>query len=756
MTAKAKQREIDFKAMTIRQIVGIVNATDPGATDPRAVTFLRDRFGVRVESGPNTIDFLKLSRELFGYWSDVVTRPKYDRAKTEAEVQRRRRRIQNDIGELPAVQDKALRRRCDRSLAVFLRRMFPDKFYLPMSPAHRQLIEEIEYRVEHGGRKAFACERGFGKTQIAIGAVMWGTLTGRVQYALLIGANSEQATKQRDGIARRLATSDELLAIYPEIAGVFRKMAGTKKPAATYRGEPIGMKYRPDLVFPRIDGAPGSEAVIGCTGIDSGSIRGRYHDRADGHTARPSFVMLDDPQDDEMAKNANEVRKRSEKIRQAVHGLAGPGEKLAILMPCTIIRRGDLADEFTDRAIRRDYEGVRVKAMPEMPADIETDEPLWTQYDELRREDLANGDILRRRATKFYVDNMRAMKRGAVVTWPQRVDADCVDAIQNLMDKYFEDRLSFMAEQQQEPQGEDELSQYLDERGIASRYNELPRRALVPDAVMITTGIDVQEHLLYWSQIAWKQDLTGYVVDWGTFPRQPVADFHHMKPPRTIRQWLKQTRPLQGYTWEQGMTEAILELWATLPRYNVENGPALIDWRWHKSRGPVGVACSREDTKGILIPAGGLSVSGNDTPISERRMPPGSARMGKDVEWYLKNSRGEPRAVYFDANFYRSQFQKGLAQLPGSPGSITYNARAPDPVLASHYGAKAVRLSVDTKRQIEIWQNKPGRDQDHQLDTAVMARVAAEVAGMRTSGERFVLQRPQPITQDTLPKGRAT
>lgn len=672
------------------------------------------------------------------------------RRKAQLQSNAKQRALAREIGEIPPVSDPVLRAECDAHLAIFLQRCFPDIFTLKFSKAHEDLIDAIERVITHGGNEAFACERGFGKTQVSVGAVNWGALTGRSKYSLIIGANAEMATDQRDGIKRRLETSEPLLALYPEICYPMKVLAGSLKMSATYRGRLLRIKSRPHLVLPYVEGAPGSEAVISCTGIDSGSIRGRYYDRADGTTVRPDTVMLDDPQDDTTAKQPKEVENRSKKIRKAVMGMAGPGKKLAIMMPCTIIEKNDLAFEFTDRNIRPEWSGKRVKAMPRMPDDLETEFPLWHIYDEIRREDLAAGDKTRARATEYYLKHQEPMKCGAVITWPDRIEENCVDAMQSLMDKYLSDRMSFMAEQQQDPIGDDDLSTYLNTNEIAQRFNGLRRQQVPPGAALITSGIDIQEHLLYWSQTVWSEALSGWIVDRGTFPRQPIADFHHLTPPRTITQWVAKEFPGQSFTWEEQHQLAIRACVDSLPKYrDLEQGPIVIDNRWHKAQSAVHQVASESDYAGTLAPAGGIAVGGNDIPISARKMQEGSKRIGTDIEWYIKRVDKQTRIVLFDANYYRSQFQKGLAKEPGSQGSITYNGTIADPVFASHLGAKAMKRTPDAKRDIEIWTNKPGQDQDHWLDCCVMCRVGAEIAGYRAAGVRFVKKtwKKAPLTQ---------
>lgn len=738
--------------MTASQFMTVLNSETPGAVNRLEVRYLKESFGFHATNKDDSLNYVKASRCLRSKWEEKYTAEPIDWETVRQQIRSKARAAAREIGEIPDVKDPDLRKACDASLKTFLQTVFADIFYLPFSTAHDELIRHVERCVEQGGHQAFACERGFGKTQISIGACMWGSLTGRVSYSMIIGANSEKATAQREGIKRRLETNQKLFDLYPEICFPMRAVAASPQRRASYHGELLRIKASPDLVLPYVPGAPGSEAIIACTGIDSGSIRGTNYDRVDGSNARPQMVMLDDPQDDITARQPRECASRSKRIRKAVQGLAGPGVKLAILMPCTVIEKNDLAFEFTDREQRPEYAGVRVPAMKSMPEDLLSERPKWHEYDELRREDLASGDKDRQRATAFFLAYEEEMSRGAVLTWPERVEPGNVNALQCLMDKFLSDRQSFLAEQQQAPESEDDLSIYLDARGIASRFNGLRRGTVTPAAKFSTAAIDVQELLLYWMQVTWSEQLTGWIVNWGHFPRQTAVDFHHMRPTRTIKQWVATEFPNQQFTWEEMHKMAIRACFDSLPKLAVEPGPILIDSRWHKVKQPIAEVCAEPEYAGILIGAGGVSVGGNEVAISSRKMPDGSYRVSTDVEWYWKRAPGGIRTAYFDANYYRSQFQKGLAADPGSLGSITYNAVLPDNVLAAHFSAKAVKNSSETKRSIEIWQNKPGQDQDHFNDCAVMCRVGAEIAGYRVSGLRHTPKRHkrQPITQEMV------
>jgi hypothetical protein len=50
--------------------------------------------------------------------------------------------------------------------------------------------------------------------------------------------------------------------------------------------------------------------------------------------------------------------------------------------------------------------------------------------------------------------------------------------------------------------------------------NGLDHQTLPLDAPTLTGFIDVHDDLLYYSVVAWSDDFTGYVIDYGTYPKQ--------------------------------------------------------------------------------------------------------------------------------------------------------------------------------------------------------------------------------------------
>jgi hypothetical protein len=119
-------------------------------------------------------------------------------------------------------------------------------------------------------------------------------------------------------------------------------------------------------VLPTIAGSPASGIIVRVAGI-TGRVRGMKFKRADGRSVRPSLVIIDDPQTSESAGSLEQTRKRVRVLAGDILGLAGPGQKISGIMPCTIIRPGDMAEQILDREKHPEWNGERTKLLYEYP-----------------------------------------------------------------------------------------------------------------------------------------------------------------------------------------------------------------------------------------------------------------------------------------------------------------------------------------------------------------------------------------------------
>ena len=126
--------------------------------------------------------------------------------------------------------------------------------------------------------------------------------------------------------------------------------------------------------------------VIRVAGI-TGRIRGMTHKRPSGETIRPSLVVIDDPQTDESARSVSQCATREATLAGAVLGLAGPGVKISGIMPCTVIREGDMADVILNNEKHPEWNGERTRMLRGMP----TNRGLWDEYAKIRADELRAG-----------------------------------------------------------------------------------------------------------------------------------------------------------------------------------------------------------------------------------------------------------------------------------------------------------------------------------------------------------------------------
>lgn len=243
--------------------------------------------------------------------------------------------------------------------------------------------------------------------------------------------------------------------------------------------------------------------------------------RPDGRIVRPSLVIVDDPQTNETANSVEQTNKRIRILSADILGLSGPGQKISGIMPCTVIRAGDMADQILNPEQHPEWSGERTKLIYKFPVN----KILWERYAEIRAESLRRfGDI--RDATKFYRKNRKAMDEGAEIAWPARFEPDELSAVQNAMNLKLKDEASFLAEYQNDPLNEEEINtDLLSVDQIAAKQNGLPRLHIPMECNTLTMFVDVHETLLFWTISAWADNFTGYVIDYGTFPDQHSNDF---------------------------------------------------------------------------------------------------------------------------------------------------------------------------------------------------------------------------------------
>ncbi len=510
------------------EIVRIVNTTPLMAVlNDRQLRRHRDRAGFRIsEDGGSTVNLFKyaawLRAELMLRQSEVPVT--YEDKKNAA----RNRNLAmamagRDIGELPDVVDPERKKKCERDFRLFCKEYFPELFALEWSPDHLKVIKKVEQAVLHGGLFAMALPRGSGKSTITEVAAIWAMLYGHREFVVLIGATESAALELLDSLMTELEVNERLAQDFPEVCFPIQQLDGIANRCAgqLYHGERTRITWTSnEIVLPTIKGSKASGVVVRVAGI-TGRIRGMKYKRPDGRSVRPSLVVIDDPQTSESAGSLEQTRKRIRVLAGDILGLAGPGQKISGIMPCTIIRPGDMADIILNRQTHPDWNGERTKMVYEFPKNMK----LWEQYADIRAESLrTEGNI--QQATDFYAKHRAEMDEGAKVSWEARFNPDEISALQHAMNLKLQDEVAFSAEYQNDPLPEDTGGEeILSIDAICEKINGLPHNKVPLACNHVTTFIDVQKALLFYVVVAWSDDFTGSIIDYGSWPDQHRREF---------------------------------------------------------------------------------------------------------------------------------------------------------------------------------------------------------------------------------------
>ena len=716
-------------------LLRMLNSTPLGTVaSDRLLRRHRDAAGFRIsDDGGQTVNMFKYAAWLTARRLERDANPPRTYAGKKEAVRNRNIALAlagRDIGELPPVAHPDAKEACRTDFRLFCETYFPETYTLAWSPDHLKAISKIETAVLQGGLFALAMPRGSGKTQMSETAAVWAMLYGHREFVCLIGATESAALEMLDSIKTELEVNERLEEDFPEVVFPVRMLDGIANRCAgqLYKGERTRITWTSgEIVLPTIAGSPASGVVVRVAGI-TGRVRGMKFKRADGRSVRPSLVIVDDPQTTESAGSLEQTRKRVRVLAGDILGLAGPGQKISGIMPCTVIRPGDMAEQLLDRAAHPEWNGERTRLVYEFPKNTR----LWDQYAEIRADSLReDGNIAR--ATEFYREHREEMDEGAVVAWPERFNRDEISAVQYAMDLRLTDEAAFEAEYQNDPLPEDsggDATLSVDE--IASKVNGLAEGTVPLACDRLTLFIDIQKALLYYAVTAWSEDFGGAVLEYGAWPRQRSRVFSLASASPTMQDEFP-AAGLEGCI--HGALEALSDdvlgrEWTREDGAALRIERALVDANWGLSTDVVYEFCRRSRWAGIVLPAHGRYVGASSKPMTEYRRQRGD-RLG--FNWMMPSVTGKraTRHVVFDSNFWKSFVHTRLAVPLGDRGCLSLWGRRPDThqLFAEHLTAEYRVRTEGRGRVVDEWKMRPDRTDNHWLDCLAGCAVCGSMLG---------------------------
>lgn len=653
------------------------------------------------------------------------------------------------IGDIPACKDLGLLREVSESFLSFCTKCFPARFNIAWSKDHLYVIDKMQTAINDRRLFALAMPRGSGKTSLSECSVIWSILTGKDPFVFLIGSSKETSEKLLESIKSELTHNDHLMALFPEAIFPIRSLGGESRRCGgqTHLGEHTNIWWGSNEIrMPCIEGSLSSGAVIRVSGI-TGTIRGAKHVKPDGLNIRPSLVVIDDPQTDKSAISLTMTNARENVVSGAILGLAGPKKKISGFMPITVIAQGDLADRVLDPDRNPDWQGSRMKMVYSFPANRN----LWDKYAVIRKESLiSRGDISD--ATEFYRKNREEMDEGSEVAWEERYDSLELSALQNAMNLMYRDEAAFFSEYQNEPtsaaSGDFTELKAVD---ICLKTNNIPKFVVPSDCTKATSFIDVHDNLLYYTTIAWGDGFTGYVIDYGCFPEQPVEYFTLRNAKRTLRA-LHTDKGIEGAIYA-GLSEICDKILGGQLKGDdgeiLQVSKCLIDANYGPMTDVVYQFSRQTKYKNIVTPSHGKYFGASSLPISDYKKRPGDLIGHNWRSPNTKETKRSVRHVLFDTNYWKSFSHERLRVAIGDIGCLSLFGDNPrEHELYSEHLTAEYRIRTEGRgRVVDEWKVSPGRADNHWFDCLVGNCVAASMIGVTIPSHGNIAVRPKKMVR---------
>lgn len=676
-------------------------------------------------------------------------------------------KVGRDIGPIRPIKNLPRRLACKKSLRLFCETYNPEAFSLDWSPDHLRVIAAIERSVKGGFLQAFAMPRGSGKTTLCRMAVLWVASYALSPYVFLVGATAAKAEDSLEAIKTWIRYLPKYLDDFPEIsqAAVALNGIANRQSGQLCEGKSTAIRWEKDrLVLPTVPKppnlrcrgtmAPTCGVIIGCSGLTGEGIRGSLFTLTTGEQVRPSLVLVDDPQTDESAASDTQNQTRYALLTGAVLGMAGPGKSISGVMPCTVIRPGDMADRVLDRKQNPLWRGIRTQLLRSMPKNMEA----WEKYFEVYRECMGCDEPDIGPANEYYTLNREALDEGAEASWPERKLDEEVSAIQHAMNLYCRDKAAFYAEYQNQPLDLSESASHplrLTKEVLAGKLNGVPRSVVPKECEHLTAYIDVGGEVLYWVVSAWSEAIAGGPIDYGTLPEQPAPYFSKTSVPRPL------DRMFPGMAQDAYLLASLDLLVDQLitRTFAREDGRAmtvekvLVDIKWGEKNKLLRAWCRRHKHHGrILHAAQGYGFSATSVPMADYK--PDGAKRGD--HWRNGPPRDGDVWVTIDTNYWKSKAAERLALPIGTPGAWSVFGRDPQEhaMLFDHF-CEEDPVDVSARgRTVTEWKTKKGVVDNDYWDCLCGSAVAASMLGATFPGMNKAVKRKRMTAAELAAKAR--
>lgn len=653
------------------------------------------------------------------------------RSQRAAEIINAKTAIAQEIGPLPEIVNPERREAAARNNLLFAETYFGPTFYLPWAPYQRSMMDRFQSIVLSGGRECHAVRRGGLKSTCARVSTLWAVVNGHRRFPVLVGATDDKANEHRENFFSLLSSSTLLLEDYPELKPLLLKWY---QPKRQFRLDGRLLKLHPKdargrIVFPDIHDSVSCQSHIAPYSINATGVSGLSFVDRFGVTIRPDLLVFDDVQTPQSAKSPLMTEEREEAITKTFCGLAGLGEKLAAIMVATVQEHDDLTERFLSRSKHPDWNGEKYPSIIRMPERAD----LWEIYS----GKLGMGETPeqgKRDAQEYYRRHRQEMDLGGIAAWEHDKLPDELSALQSLMTVKAIDPSFFQCEIQQEGEVAVNTSGLrLDSQALLTRTSGIERGIVPNNTDFLVAYVDSSDKVLWWMVLAVSKDLSGAVVDYGTWPDQGRPVFYKSDLVNAIG---KDTPDL---SWEESFVRAHNSLDEFLCRsWFSENGKErqvdviLKDWSDGGQMPLIRSQIASSKHRNRIRAAKGFAPKPNRKQIHLW----GDKHRDRSGSGWIERRTETPIHVQYDANIIKSVAARRLLTTQGAPSAIMLPGltERTNRLLVEHLTSERPQeIMYDGARGI-AWTLIPSRDNDW-WDCFCGCITAASVLGCKLSGE---------------------
>ncbi len=616
-------------------------------------------------------------------------------------------------------------------------------FWYEFTIQQQEMIKAIASAIIYGGDQALAASRGEGKSTLCAAMLLKYTLSGVLNFSVLLGANVAAAENMLEFLRGQIERNDLLCEDYPEVCVPVRALEDTPNRAhyqlvsghrhdngEAYEGKSSRFTWcGHEVVLPNVPGSPAAWGMIATRGLDS-AVRG-----LNKKNRRPQVAVIDDPDTEDTVRSLDQAKKLEERIDRGIAGLGGQQRGVARVMLTTLQRPECVSAWFTDPKRKPSFKGKRFRFLLKKPDRMD----LWEEYVQLWRIGMQSGDPFARQAYQYYVDNRVEMEAGAIVANPNRFNPqklpdgsqDELTALQHYFNKVAKlGQEAVSTEYDNDPVDETVNANLLTADEIVRKQHGYDRGVVPSDATHMTSFIDVQGKLLYWATVAWRDDFTGYVVDYGAWPGQRRTYFTLADAVPVISDKCRGGLEAQLFSAIGFLTDDILNRqWPLDGGGAMQVSKCLIDANWGDSTDVVYQFCRQSHHTGRLMPTHGKGIKASSQPMMMWANQDGER---KGLNWRIRRAakRGQSTYGIYDTNFWKSFLHARFVVRMGDKGSVSL-FRSDETVhrmLADHMHAEFPQLVEAAGRQVNEWEKRPGQD-NHLFDCLVGCAVGASMSG---------------------------